>query len=415
MNLTLLIIALIACIGIMILFFKKNEKSNQIIRELSEEKTKLQGEKNILTERLKSTERAYIESEQKCKSIDEAMKLQFKDLAQSILQEKSNSLKISSDETLRPLKEEIKNFREQIIKSYADETGQRKSLEDKIQELIQQSEKLGSEANNLTKALKGDSNVQGNWGEQILERILEESGLEKNIGYEVQSYIKDEGGAKVISDDNHKMRPDVIINFPDQRSIIIDSKVSITAYVGYMNAQEKKQKDEFLKQHIQSVKRHIVELANKDYSKYLKKKIDFVMLFIPNEGAYNLAMQNDAELWEEAYRKKIVIIGPTSLISTLKLVENLWDRDNQEKNILSIMEEVEKLYDKFRLFLESFDDANSQITKAQEKMTEAKNRLYDGRGNIISKFAKMKEMGLKTKNNLPPSYQKRLNDYIKEE
>lgn len=414
MNTTIVIAILVAALIVGYLLFTKMEKANHRLMEAHQEKQRLESEKLILQERNERLSQQLKEAEEKGRNIDETMKMQFKELAQTILQEKSNSLKASSEETLQPLREEIQNFRNQITKSYADETGQRKSLEDRIRELIKQSQQLGIEAGNLTKALKGDSKVQGDWGEQILERILEDSGLQKDISYQVQPYIKDDTGTIVTNEDNKKMRPDVIVHFPDNRSIIIDSKVSLTAYANFMNTEKDEEKESFIRQHIQSVEKHIKELAEKDYSRYYERSIDFVMLFIPNEGAYNLAMQQKDTLWEQAYKKKIVIIGPTSLISTIKLVENLWDRNNQEKNIEAFMEEMEKIYDKMRLFLESFEDASAQIQKADSKMQEAKKRLVEGKGNLIDRLAKLNEMGLKPKNNLPQSYQKELNSRLDE-
>jgi len=256
---------------------------------------------------------------------------------------------------------------------------------------------ISDEARNLTTALKGEAKTQGNWGEMILENILEKSGLRKDEEYRMEYQLEDEEGNPLRSEEeNKKMRPDAVIQYPDNRSVIIDSKVSLNAFTRYIAATDKQTQDMELQAHVSAIKNHIISLSTKAYDDY-NKSLDFVMMFVPSEPAYIAAMQGDSNLWNFAYDKRILLMNPTNLITSLKLIVDLWKREYQNQNAIEIASRGAKLYDKFVGFVKNLDDVGSHIEKAQGKYNEAYKQLSTGNDNLVLQATKLKDLGIKNK------------------
>lgn len=324
--------------------------------------------------------------------------LQFEKLAQQIFEEKSGKFteanKNNIEALLKPLNENIDNFKKKVEETYDKESKQRFSLEEKVKDLIENTQKISQEANNLASALKGQAKKQGDWGETILERILELSGLEKNREYFIQENLKDEYG--------QNQRPDIIVRLPDDRNIIIDSKVSLNAYLRYSEADSKEQQDIFIASHLQAINQHIDQLSAKKYEE-LTSSLDFVIMFIPVEPAYILAVQSDPDLWAYAYTRRILMISPTNLIAVLKIVADLWKREMQSKNAVEIAREGANLYDKFVGFVSTIEDIGRHLSRSQDAYLQAVSQLKDGRGNLISRVQKLRKLGVKSTKQLPTS------------
>ncbi len=322
----------------------------------------------------------------------------FREIATSIFDEKSKVMRENNrtqlGEILTPFKSDLENLKKTINDCYVGEMSEVKSLKEQVKDLTTLNNTIGREAKELTLALKGNSKVQGDWGEMLLKQLLEKSGLEEGTNYVLQA-TENEDGSKIKSEEGGQLRPDAVFYLPEGKSLIIDSKVSLTAYTDYINASVEAQ-PALLASHLRSVKLHIEELARKEYPKYVKNSADFVMMFIPNEGAYLAALNADKDLWENAYNRHIVIISPTHLISVLKLMYQLWMRDKQTKNALTIAEETGKLYNKFVGFVADLEEINRHLGKATSAYESAYNKLSTGRGNIISKVESIRELGVTT-------------------
>ncbi len=352
---------------------------------LASELEKLQAEKGKLAEELRDS---------------------FRAVANDIMRERTEDLDKRTKETLSPLREDLKRFGEQVDKTYQEEARERFNLKDSIEKLILRSQEISQETTSLTRALRGDSKVQGDWGELVLERILDQSGLIRGEHYFVQETLRDESGAVITMGDNRGgLRPDVIVRYPNRGAIVIDSKVSLTAYARYVAAETDAERDQALKEHLLSLRKHINELSGKRYEEYTEGSPNFVMLFIPNEPAYTIALAHDPTLWEEAYRKNVVLINGTNLIAALRMAQDMWQRDSQQRNVLQIVDEAGKLYDKFATFSETFLKIESKLEDAQKAFGEAKGQLRDGRGDILGRFDKLKALGAKTKKALPGGIQ----------
>lgn len=341
-------------------------------------------------------------------SVREETKAQFKSLAADIFSSQSEKFKEANEtrlsEILNPLKEDIKDFKRRVDDTYMNSSKERTLLGEQMKRLMELNMSIGKGARDLTEALSGNTKVQGDWGEMVLETILVKSGLVEGENYFVQR-TKNDDGTQIKNDDNGRLRPDVVVALPDKKCIVIDSKVSLTAYVNYINADNEDDRQRFGKAHLLSVRSHLKELETKRYQDFVgvgnDDRIDYVLMFIPNEHAYMAAMTLDNNLWMEAYEKRVVIISPAHVISTLRLIAQLWTRDKQTKNALKIAEEGGKLYDKFVGFVNDMQTVEQSLGKASEAYASAMSKLHTGRGCIVSKVENLKKLGAKTSKTLP--------------
>lgn len=366
----------------------------------------------LSTENARLREQLRQESEQRA-NLRRESEQNFKELATAILEEKSQTFKKNNEERLTeilaPFKENLEGLRNKIDKCYTDEVSEVKSLRESLKQLTELNATISREARELTDALRGNSKVQGDWGEMILRQILEKSGLEEGVNFTMQA-THNADGSKIVGEESNLLRPDVIFHLPEGKHIVIDSKVSLTAYVNYVNATSEEEREAALAAHVASVTQHVKELTSKQYQRYVKDAADFVMMFVPNEGAYMAAMNADTGLWEKAYQQHVVIISPTHLISVLKLMYQLWTRDKQTKNALSIAEETGKLYDKLCGFVKDLQDVGSALSKAQERYDEAWGKLSTGKGNLLKKAEDIKALGIKTSKQLPVAVTEQLEE-----
>ena len=320
---------------------------------------------------------------------------------QSALQENN---RLQMDELLKPIKEQFADFKKSVEESKTQNEVNKKELQNTfeatmklfqqeqqqaVSSLKEQTSKIGSDAANLTKALKGDSKMQGDWGEMVLETILENSGLRKDEEFFLQENTKDENGKN--------FRPDVIVRFPEGRSVVIDSKVSLTAYTDALAAGNDEERERLMKAHALSVRKHIDELAEKDYSKLVDDAIGFVLMFIPNETSYIAAMKQQPDLSRYAYQKKIIIISPSNLLMALQLAYNLWQYDRQNKNVEKIVKTAADLYDKVATFEDTFLGIGDLITRLSGTFDKARKQLYDGSGNVMRRVESLKGLGVTPK------------------
>ena len=337
--------------------------------------------------------------------LQETTRLQFEKTANQILEEKSekfsqlnqNQLKL----ILEPFQEKINELKNTVSETYDKEAKERFSLGEKVRELKELNQQISEDAKQLTRALKGESKTQGNWGEMILESILEKSGLRKNQEYFLEHELRDENNKAIFSEfSGKKMRPDAVIKYPDNRNVIIDSKVSLTAFI---EMTDETNPEIFLvkqSQHLQSVKNHINQLSQKAYDDF-DKSLDFVMMFIPSEAAYIAALQAEPNLWNFAYDKRILLLSPTNLITSLKLIQDLWKREHQNRNAMEIADRGAKLYDKFVGFVDNLERIGKNIDQAKNSYNDAFKQLRSGNDNLVRQAEKLKDLGVKNKKNLP--------------
>lgn len=322
----------------------------------------------------------------------------FKNLANEILHEKSIVFTEQNKESigllLKPLQEKLKDFEKKVEEVYDKEAQQRFSLKEEVKKLADLNQQVSLDAQNLTRALKGESKTQGNWGEMILESILEKSGLVKDREYFVQKSYS--------TGDGRRLQPDVVVAYPGNKNVLIDSKVSLTAYEKYSSANEKEIQEPALKNHLISVKRHIDELSAKNYPHiYNLNSVDFVMMFLPVEPAFMLAIQQEPGLWSFAYEKGIILTGPTNLFAALKMISALWQQEYQSRNVLEIAEQSGKLYDKFVGLVNDLIDVGTKLDAARKSHNDAMSKLSSGKGNLVSRVENIKQLGAKASKELP--------------
>ena len=342
------------------------------------------------------------------KQLEEAEQLQkrltseFENIANKVMKERSDEFSVANhkniSEILNPLKEKIQGFERKVEESYEKDMRDRVSLREEVKKLTELNTRVSEEANNLTRALKGDVKKQGNWGEIILERVLERSGLTKGQEYDREAVVE---GA-----DHSVQRPDVIVHLPDNKHIIIDSKVSLVAYERFMSAENENDQATALKEHIASIRMHVKLLSDKNYQNAMNVNTpDFVLMFIPVEASFSAAVQGDSELFAYAWERKIVIVSPTTLLATLRTISSIWKQENQTRNAQEIARLSGSLYDKFIGFTEDMEKIKNNIDRASGAYNDAIKKMKDGNGNIIRTAEKIKELGAKTGNKtLPPSF-----------
>ncbi|MDY8138882.1 DNA recombination protein RmuC [Aquimarina sp. 2201CG5-10] len=402
-----------------------NERSNQLqaqyeelkrstekqLTELSQEREEIRREKDFLntelTRRNAEFENLQLKNQEQkdeVEKLQEKFTKEFENLANKILDEKSSKFTEQNKENIKnilnPLQEKINVFEKKVEQTHKESIDYHAALRQQILGLKDLNEQMSKEATNLTKALKGDSKMQGNWGELVLERVLEKSGLEKDREYFVQQSF--------TTDDGQRVLPDVVIYLPDNKKMVIDSKVSLTAYERFVNEDDDDLKANYLKEHINSLKRHVDQLSEKNYQDlYDIESPDFVLLFVPIEPAFAIAINEDNKLYNQAFEKNIVIVTPSTLLATLRTIDTMWNNEKQQRNAIEIARQAGALYDKFEGLVKDLTGVGKKIDDAKKDYSSAMNKLVEGRGNLITSVEKLKKMGAKAKKSLPEAIIKR--------
>jgi len=381
---------------------------NQFEKQLAasnEEKEAIRAEKDALAIQLSKKETDFEnlwernkEQKQEVEQLQEKFTKEFENLANKILEEKTSKFTEQNKENLvnllNPLQEKIQLFEKKVEDTHKESIDYHAALRQQIVGLTAMNEQMSKETLNLTKALKGDSKMQGNWGELILERVLEKSGLEKDREYFVQ--------ASFVAEEGNRVFPDVVINLPDGKKMIVDSKVTLTAYERFINEEDDQQKAQHLKEHVISINRHVEQLSNKNYQDlYEIESPDFVLLFIPIESAFAIALNEDTNLYNKAFEKNIVIVTPSTLLATLRTIDSMWTNQKQQENALEIARQAGALYDKFHGLWTDLITVGKKLDDAKSGYSDAMNKLVDGSGNLINRVENLKKMGAKAKKSLP--------------
>jgi len=400
---------------ILFLYLKKKDENSYFLKHLQEleEKIVFAEKQNDLLEDTNNSlsiqnavlqskyEQEMAASQQKLQLLQNAkeeLSREFKNLSNQIFEDKSKQFSLLNKEQLelllKPFREQITNFSKASREQFEVELKDRHLLKDELKRLKEMNAQLADEALNLTKALKGENKTQGNWGELVLENILEQSGLREGVEYELQATLK--------SDEGKSYRPDVIIHMPQQRDIIVDSKVSLSAYERFVNEDDPALKAKYLKEHIASISSHIKELSAKKYEKLEGvNTLDFVLMFMPIEGAFLLALEQDGEFFKRAYENNILVVSPSTLLVTLRTIEHIWRTQRQEEHAKKIAKEAEGMYEKLVGFVEELQKVGTHLARAQDSYDTALNRLQTGKGNVIRRAENIVKLGLKPKKELP--------------
>ncbi|WP_028891953.1 DNA recombination protein RmuC [Tenacibaculum sp. 47A_GOM-205m] len=382
---------------------EKTKESNELRREKDFSSIEL-ARKN---EELKNLQLKLNENKEEVENLQEKFTKEFENLANKILDEKSNKFteqnKKNIKDILIPLQEKIQTFEKKVEDTQKESISMHSALKEQLLGLKELNAQMSKETINLTKALKGDSKTQGNWGELVLERVLEKSGLEKDREYFVQQSFTNEEGKRIM--------PDVVIHLPDNKKMIVDSKVSLTAYEQFINTEDDLEKERFLKEHVNSLKRHVEQLSEKKYEDIYKiESPDFVLLFVPIEPAFAVALNEDNTLYNKAFERNIVIVTPTTLLATLRTIDTMWNNEKQQRNALEIARQAGALYDKFQGLLTDLVNIGKKIDGTKADYSAAMNKLVEGRGNLITSVEKLKKMGAKAKKALPEKILERAQD-----
>ncbi|MFY0604346.1 MAG: DNA recombination protein RmuC [Flavobacteriaceae bacterium] len=391
-----------------------NNRSEKTIEELQLEVKSIQSIKENLVikntrqdSELQNLRIKHEENQKDVEKLQEKFTKEFENLANKILEEKSTKFTEKNKENLasilNPLKEKIDGFEKKVETTHKESIDYHAALRQQILGLKEINAQMSKETINLTKALKGDSKAQGNWGELVLERVLEKSGLEKDREYFVQQSFNNDSGKRIL--------PDVVIHLPDNKKMIVDSKVSLTAYERYINSEDEDKKVLYIKEHVNSLKRHVEDLSEKKYEDiYEIDSPDFVLLFVPIEPAFALALNTDENLYSKAFEKNIVIVTPTTLLATLRTIDTMWNNEKQQKNAIEIARQAGALYDKFEGFISDLMRVGKKMDDAKKDYSSAMNKLVDGKGNLIISIEKLKKMGAKAKKSLPESIVERASE-----
>lgn len=386
------------------------DELKQNLNKLEQEREQIRSEKELLNSELtkKNTEydnlnQIHIKREQELEQRQEQLRKDFELLANKILEDKSNKFTEQNKENIKtilsPLQEKIKTFEEKVDLTQKESISMHAALKEQLLGLKDLNQQMTKEATNLTRALKGDSKMQGNWGELVLERVLEKSGLEKNREYFVQQSFS--------RDDNSRVMPDVVLHLPDGKKMIIDSKVSLTDYERFVNTDDDS-KESYLKSHINSVKKHIDQLSEKNYQDlYDIESPDFVLMFIPIEPAFAVVVNQDSSIYNKAFEKNIVIVTPSTLLATLRTIDSMWTNEKQQQNAIEIARQAGALYDKFEGLVSDLTGVGKKMDAAKSDYSAAMNKLVEGKGNLITSVEKLKKMGAKAKKALPDAIVKR--------
>ena len=373
---------------------------NTLREELRTEREKSERFSNLLSAKNQEhlgLQEKLLEQKKDIESMHEKLQIQFKNLANEILEEKTKKFtdqnKTNMSDILNPLKEKILEFEKKVEQTNKESIERNSALKEQITGLKELNIQITKEAENLTKALKGESKTQGNWGEFLLETILEKSGLTKGDQYELQ--------VSKTSEEGRRSQPDVVVHLPEDKHIIIDSKVSLTAYEKYVRSEIELEREMEIKNHLLSIRSHIKGLNEKNYqSLYEIGSLDFVLLFMPIESAFSLAVQNDPGLFTDAYDKNIVIVSPSTLIATLRTIASIWRQENQNRNALEIARHGGQLYDKFVAFCEDLVKIGENLNTTKKNYDQAMNKLSSGKGNLVNRADKLRELGAKTTKNM---------------
>ena len=385
-------------------------EQKQTVEKIENEREEIRREKEFLNTELTRKSSEYenlqqqnIKRDAELEERQEQLRKDFELLANKILEEKTEKFTLQNKENIKnildPLQEKIKTFEKKVDDTQKESISMHSSLKEQLLGLKDLNQQMTKEATNLTKALKGDSKMQGNWGELVLERVLEKSGLEKDREYFVQQNFTLDDGTRVL--------PDVVLHLPDNKKMIIDSKVSLTDYERFVNT-DFEEREQYLKAHVNSIKKHVDQLSDKNYQDlYDIESPDFVLMFIPIEPAFAIAINEDNSLYNKAFEKNIVIVTPTTLLATLRTIDTMWNNEKQQRNAIEIARQAGALYDKFEGFVKDLTGVGKKIDDAKKDYSSAMNKLVDGKGNLVISIEKLKKMGAKAKKSIPENILKR--------
>ncbi len=375
------------------------EKLDELARE-RERASKLGEELTESRAQIKYAEERLEVQKKELADMQEQLKLQFENLANKILEEKTEKFTQQNREQLgvllNPLGEKIDAFKKKVEETYDEENRQRATLKEQIKQMGELNQRMSEDAKNLTRALKGDSKIQGNWGEVILERILEKSGLSKGREYITQ--------ASQTTEEGRRLQPDVVIHLPDNKFVIVDAKVSLTAYERYASSEDEKEQQDALKQHLTSIRAHVNTLSDKNYQQLFAESPDFVLMFVPIEPAFSLAWQHDSSLYNDAFNKNIIITSPTTLLALLATIKNIWKQEYQNKNAQEIAKRGGALYDKFVNFVETLESIGTHINRLSNSYEDARKQLSEGRGNLVGQAEKLRKLGANNSKRIPEAF-----------